>query len=57
MKWKLNVEYTHGTVMSKTFDTATEMYKYKDKITEFCRNKYFLTDGVAGIRRTWFERG
>lgn len=57
MKWKFNVEYNYGTVLSKTFNTATEMHKFADKVTEFCRNKYFLTDGTAQIRRTWFERG
>lgn len=57
MKWKFNVEYNHGKVLSKLFDTATEMHAYKDKVTEFCRMKYFCTDGVAQIRRTWFERG
>ena len=56
MKWKLNVEYNNGKVLVKKFDTATEMYKYKDKITAFCRDKYFLKDGEAQIRRTWFER-
>jgi len=57
MKWKFNVEYKHGKVLVKTFDTPTEMHQYKDKITGFCRDKYFVKGGEAQIKRTWFERG
>lgn len=57
MKWQYNVEYNNGKVLSKQFATATEMWAFANKVTEFCRNKYFLTEGVAQIRRTWFCRG
>ena len=56
MKWKFNVEYNNGKVLVKEFDTPTEMHKYKDKVTAFCRDKYWLKNGEAQIKRTWFCR-
>lgn len=56
MKWRYCVEFTNRKVLTKDFDTATEMYKYADKIKQFCFDKSFLKDGKAEIRRFWFER-
>lgn len=57
MRWKYCVQFNHGKVLAKSFDNPTDMWRYADKVKEYCRHKHWDIDSEAQIRRQWFERG